>query len=87
MVYSISDEFILIIFGFVESDHACYIEMLENLEVVFWCIASSFEFTNIVKWAHEGDEFVGYDPVQVTILDFFIIFVLLVVKFSELVPS
>lgn len=87
MINAIADKFILVIFGFIESDHTCHVEMLENLKIVLGRVASSLEFTNIVEWAHKRNKFVRYDPVQVTVLDLLIILVLLVVKFPELVPA
>ena len=61
--------------------------MLEHLQVVFRGITPSLVFADVIEWAHERYEFIRYDPVQVSILDFLVVFVLLVVEFSELVPS
>jgi hypothetical protein len=61
--------------------------MLENLKIVLRCVASSLELANIVEWTHEGNEFVRYDPVKVTVLDLLVIFILLVIKFPKFVPS
>ena len=87
MIDAIADKFILIIFGFIESDHTCHVEMLENLKIVLRRVASSLKFTNIVEWAHKRNKFVRYDPVQVAVLNLLIILVLFVVKLPELVPA
>jgi hypothetical protein len=87
VIDAIADKFIFVIFGFIESDNARHIEMLENLKIVLRCVASSLELANIVEWTHEGNEFVRYDPVKVTVLDLLVIFILLVIKFPKFVPS
>ena len=87
MIYLISDKFIFVILGLVESNYTRYVEVLEDLQVVFGSVTSPLVFTDVVEWTHERYEFIRYDPVQVTVLDFFVVFVLLVIKFPELVPS
>lgn len=87
MIYPISDKFIFVVLGFVESNYTRYVEMLEDLQVVFRSVTPSLVFADVVEWAHERYEFIRYDPVQVPVLDFFVVFVLLVVEFPELVPS
>ena len=87
MIDAIADKFILIIFGFIESDDARNVEMLENLKIVLRCVTSSLEFANVVEWTHERNKLIRYDPVEVTVLDLFIILILLVIELPELVPS
>ena len=87
MIDTIADKFILIIFGFIESDDARNVEMLENLKIVLRCVTSSLEFANIVEWTHERNKFIWYDPVEVTILDLLIILILLIIELPELVLS
>ena len=87
MIYPISDKFIFVVLGLVESDYTRYVEVLEDLQVVFGSVTPPLVFADVVEWAHERYEFIRYDPVQVTVLDFLVVFVLLVVEFPELVPS
>lgn len=87
MLNIISNESLPIIFGLIQSDDSSYVKMMENLDVVFWCVASSFKFTGVVQWTHKGNELTWNDPIQITIFDFFIIFVLFVVEFFAVVPS
>ena len=87
MIYPISDKFVFVVLGLVESNYTRYVEMLEDLQVVFGSVTPPFVFADVVEWAHERYEFIRYDPVQVTVLDFLVVFVLLVVEFPELVPS
>ena len=87
MINAFGQEGRAIILGFVESDNTRYIKMFEHLEVVLGGVAPPLVFADVVEWAHERYEFIRYDPVQVTVLDFLVVFVLLVVEFPELVPS
>ena len=87
MIYSISDELLFVIFCFVESDYSRYVEMFEYLKVVFRCVAPPFKFTDVVKWSHERNELIRYNPVQVTIFNFFIIFIFFVIELSKLLPT
>lgn len=87
MIYTISDEFILIVLGFVESDNTRYIKMFEHLEVVLGGVAPPLVFADVVEWTHERDKLIRDYPVQVTVLDFFVVLILFVVELSELVPS
>ena len=80
-------ELVLVILGFVESDDSCYIEVLEDLEIVLRRVASSVIPADIVERTHEGDELVGDDPVQVAILDLLVVLVLFVVELPEVVPA
>ena len=87
MIDAISDEFVLIVLGFVESDNTRYIKVFEHLEVVFWRVTSPLVLADVVERTHEGDELIWDDPVQITVLNFLVVLVLLVVELSELVPS
>lgn len=87
MIDAIADKLILVIFGFIESDNTCHVEMLENLKVVLRCVASSLELANVIEWAHEGNELVRYDPVQVTVFNLLVVLILLVIKLPEFVPA
>ena len=58
---AVFSEFDSIVFGFVETDDGLHPKVLENLNVVFWLVASLLAL--VVHRAHEGDEFVRNDPV------------------------
>jgi len=60
-------------------------KVLEDLQVIFGRVAPLVDALG-VDWAHEGDELVGNDPVEVSVLDLLVVLVLLVVKIFELVP-
>lgn len=87
MIYAISDELLLVVFGLIESDYSSHVEVLEDLEIIFGSVSSSFEFTNIVERSHERNKLIRYNPVQIPIFYFFVVFIFFVVKFSKLVPT
>ena len=87
MIDAVAHKFLAIILGLIESNDARHVEMLEDLQVVLRRVAAPLELTNIIKWAHEGNKFVRDNPVEVAVLDFLIVFVLLVVKLAEIVPA
>ena len=74
-----------IILGFIQPHDMSYIEVLENLKVVLWRISSLVDF--LVHRPHEGNEFLGNDPVQVTIGNFLIVLVLIRIECLEIVPA
>lgn len=59
--------------------------MLEDLNVIFRTISLSVVLG--VHWAHERDEFSRDSPVEVSVLDLFIVLVLLRVKSSKIIPA
>ncbi len=74
-----------VVLRLIQSDHMRNSEMFEHLNVVLRLISSRLFL--IVNWPHECYELARYDPIQVSILDFLIVFVLLWVESLELVPS
>ena len=70
----------------VQAHHMCDAEVTEHLHIVFWRVSSPVR-SDLVHRAHKGDEFSRYDPIQVTILDFFIVLILLIVKLSKVIPA
>ena len=75
-----------VIFWLVKTNNAWNSEMFEYLKVIFWWISSSIT-SSWVDGTHEGNKLVGNNEIQVPIFNFLIIFVLFVVKLSEIVPS
>jgi len=61
--------------------------MLKHLYVVFWSVAPLRLAGRSVNRPHECDELIGNNPVQITIFDLLIVFVLFVVKVPKLVPT
>jgi len=76
-----------IVLRFVESNNSGHVEVAKHLQVVFRSVATSLELVDVVQGSHECDELAGNDPVEVTVLDFLVVLVLLVVKIFEAVPA
>ena len=87
MIYTISDKFIFVVFGLIKSNYACNIKMFEHLKIILWSVASSLKFTYVVQGTHECDELIRYNPIQVTIFNFFVVLILFVVELSKFVPT
>ena len=64
----------------------CHAKVSKHLEVILRGVPSSV-WSILINWAHEGDELLGEDPIQVTILNFLIVLVLFVVKFPKVIPA
>ena len=87
MVDSCLYEFLFIVLGLVEAYYARDVKVLEDLEVVFWRVSSSLIITGWVNGSHEGDKLVGNNEIQISIFNFLIVFIFLVIEFSEVIPS
>jgi hypothetical protein len=61
--------------------------VVKHLQVVLWGVASSLKLVDVVQWAHKGDELTRNNPVEVSVLYFFIIFIFFVIEFFETVPT
>ena len=75
-----------LVLSLVEAHYVSHSKVLEHLEVILWGVASSVH-ANLVNRAHEGNKFAGKHPVQVAIFHLFVVLILLVVKFSKVVPA
>ena len=61
--------------------------MLKHLNVVLWCIASPFKLTYVIEWSHEGHKLARNDPIEITILNFFVVFIFFIVELSKIIPT
>ena len=61
--------------------------MMEDLYIVFGSISSSFKLTCVVKWTHKSNKFTGNYPIKITVFNFLVVFIFLVIKFFAIVPS
>lgn len=87
VVDSVAREFGFVVLGLVEADDVVDAKVLEHLDVVLRSVAPLRLPWQRVDGPHERDELVRDDPVEVSVFDFLVILVLLVVKFSEYVPA
>ena len=87
VLYSVLCEFSSVVLCLVESDHVRHVEMLEDLKVVFRRICTSLKCTLLVDRAHKRNEFVRDNEIEVSVLNFLVVFVLFVIKLAEIVPA
>ena len=80
------DEESLVILFLIESDDSFHIELLENFDVLVRMMTVSLVLVPLLDGAHEGHEFSGNDPVEVTIFDSLILLVFLHIECLEVVP-
>jgi hypothetical protein len=62
-----------------------HVQVLEDLDVILGAISSSVVLR--VQWAHERDKLAWNGPVQITVLNFFVVLILLGVESSKVVPA
>ena len=68
----------------------CHSKMLENFKVILGGVPM-LRFPRwlviLVNWTHKSDKLPWNDPVEVTILNLFIVFILSRIKILEAIPS
>lgn len=75
------DEGTRVVLRVVEAHNLRHIEVLENVHVAARRVTVSLLLTgDAVYWTHEGEELAWNNPVKVTVLDLFVVFVLLDVE-------
>ena len=86
----LNELFSVILIGLIQSDDVCDSKVTEYFEVilrsipVFWLARY---LLSVVYGTHEGNKLPWDDPVQVTILNLFIVLILSWVKILEAVPT
>ena len=86
MVDPVLHKLLSFIVSLIQSHHMGHPEVLKHLRVVLRRVAPPI-LSILVNGAHEGNEFFGNDEVQVPILHLFVVLVLFVVEFAEVVPA
>mmetsp|Transcript_1046 Transcript_1046/g.1424 ORF Transcript_1046/g.1424 Transcript_1046/m.1424 type:complete len:275 (-) Transcript_1046:67-891(-) len=86
VVDSIFSELRPVVLSLVQAHNVGHAEVPEDLQVVFRLVTAAI-WPNLVDRAHESNELAREHPVQVSIFDFLVILVLLVVEFAEVVPA
>lgn len=91
MINSILNELLsVILIRLVQSDYVCNSKVTEYFEVILWGIPVLWlarYLLSIVYGAHEGNKLSRDNPVQVTILNLFVVFILSRVKILKTVPA
>ena len=79
-------EFGPIVLRLVQAHHMSHTKVPEHLQVVLWTVTSAIR-AHLVHRAHERNELARQHPVEIPVLNFFVVFILFVVKLSEVVPA
>lgn len=87
MCDSPSFEIILVIFSFIEPNYPRYANVLEDFRILVWMMTISVLVVSLLNWTHEGAELAWDDPVKISVLDSFIVFILFDIKCAEIIPS
>jgi hypothetical protein len=85
MLNAVLQEPVFVVFNIIKSNDVSYAKVLENLNVIFRTIALSVVLS--VHRAHERDELPRDSPVKVSVLNFFVVLVLLGVECSKIIPT
>ena len=72
---------------FVEAEYPCHVLFLENFNVLGRVVSISLISISFLDGSHESPELARNDPVEVTVLDSFIVFILFDIKCAEIIPS
>ena len=80
-------EMLFIILLLVESNNFGYVDALKDISVFIWMMTVPLPLVSVLDWAHESDKLVWDDPVKVSVLNSFIVLVLLDIECPEVIPA
>lgn len=75
-----------VVLGLVQAHYMRDAKVTEHLHIIFWRVSSAV-CSDLVYRTHKSDEFPWYNPIEITILNLFIVLILLIVKLSEVIPA
>ena len=91
MINSVFDKFLtIILIWFVESDYMRHSKMTKYFKVIFWCISMlgfPCHLLGIIDWTHKCDELPWNNPVEITIFNLLIVFVLSWIEVLKAIPA
>ena len=87
MVNTLGQEGGAIVLGFIESDDFRHVQVLKDVDVAGSCVAITMHRVTLIDRSHEGQELVGDDPVKISVLNLFVVFVFPRVERLKIVPS
>jgi len=76
-----------IIFDIIEADHLIYTYVIENINILFRMLAVPVLGVPILYRTHKCYEFTWNDPVEVAVLDTFVVFIFFDIECPEVVPA
>ena len=80
-------EVLLIVFFFIKSYYALDIKLLENIDVLCWMMTISLISVSFFDWSHKGHELSRDDPIEITVFNSLISFILFHIESLEIVPA
>ena len=75
-----------VVLGFIQAHDVGHSKVFKHLQIVFWGITATVK-TYLVDGSHEGNVLLWNDPVQITIFNFLVVLIFLVVELSEVIPA
>lgn len=84
MLDSSFDEFLFVVLRLIQTNDQRNAKLFEDWHIVFRGERSIF--IRHIKWPRECDKLSWNDPVQITVLDLFIVLILLYIKVTVIVP-
>ena len=86
MGYSSFGEVLFFVLGLVQPNDSRYVELFEDIDVLAGVMAVPLLLVSLLDGSHEGHEFSGDDPVDVSVLNSFVVLVLLDVEQLVVIP-
>jgi hypothetical protein len=86
MLHSLSQKLATVVLCFIQSDNSLYVPFLENITVLIRSVARSLSRFSPVNRTHKRCELPRYDPINISVLDSFVVFIFLDIEGLEVVP-
>lgn len=80
------DEFLPVVFGLIQADDALDVPLAEDLSVLLGGEAAALTWLAAIDWTHKCCELAWDDPVDVSVINSLVVFVLLDIEGLEVVP-
>ena len=87
MVDVLVSEIAAIILNLVQSDDSAHSNVLENLSILVWVMTIPMVSISGLDRSHESNKLARNNPIEITVLDTFIILIFFDVECSEIIPS
>ena len=91
MIYAVFDKLLtIVLIRLIQPNYMRHSKVAEYLKIIFWCISMlgfSWNLLRVVNRTHKCYELPWNNPVQVSILDLFIVLVFPWIKILEAVPT
>ena len=78
---------LFVVFFFVKSDHSLDIKFVKNWNIFLRMVSVSLVLISSFDWSHKCHEFSWDNPVEVTVFDSLIVFILFDIECLEIVPA